>query len=215
MIVKELLKRVYIEGLKGKPFLENIIGESGIKRDDISKLQKVGMIEEVEGELKLTPSGRKELKIVFTGGVYDLIHRGHIETLNEAKSLGDILVVVIARDVTAQKWKRKPINHEEDRRFIVQALKPVDIAILGHPNDHIKTIERVEPDIVAIGADQHYDLEKLKGQLTRRGFPEIEIVRLKSEVEGLSTTSLINRILARFNEREQVSQISQQEKKKQ
>ncbi|RMG24016.1 MAG: FAD synthase [Methanobacteriota archaeon] len=152
--------------------------------------------------LYLTPDGRKQFKVIFTGGVYDLIHRGHIETLNEAKSLGDLLVVVIARDETAKRWKRAPINHEEDRRIIVENLKPVDIAVLGNKEDHLKTIEWIKPDVIAIGADQHYDIEKLQKQLEGRGMKNIAIQRLKSDVEGLSTTSLINRILARYRTKE-------------
>lgn len=193
----ELLKKIFLENLRGHAFEESII-PSDIERNILITLKKKGFVRSEPSGLQLTPEGRKQFKVVFTGGVYDLIHRGHIETLKEAKSMGDLLVVVIARDETVSKWKRQPINHEEDRRIIVESLKPVDISILGHKSDHLKTIEMVNPDIVAIGADQHYDLDKLRDQLRNRGFGHILVKRLKSDVDGLSTTSLINRILARY-----------------
>ena len=72
-------------------------------------------------------------KIVLAGGVFDIIHPGHIHTLNAAKALGDILVVVIATDKTARKMKKRPPLHsQESRRELVSCLTMVDMAIIGH-----------------------------------------------------------------------------------
>ncbi len=214
MSTVKLLKKIYLQSLRGQSFEEFII-ESTEEMKLVQELTKEGLITQNPNGLTLTPEGRKQFKVVFTGGVYDLIHRGHIETLNEAKSLGDLLVVVIARDSTAKRWKRAPINHEEDRRAIVNELKPVDIALLGNKDDHMKTIEWIKPDIIAIGADQHYDIPKLHKQLEERGLGHIEVIRLKSDVEGLSTTSLINRILARYKlkEAEEIQELKHSEGK--
>ena len=75
-------------------------------------------------------------KIVLAGGVFDIIHPGHIHTLTAAKALGDVLVVAIATDKTAQKMKKMtPLHNQELRRELVDCLSMVDVAIIGHEND--------------------------------------------------------------------------------
>ncbi|MEM3333979.1 MAG: adenylyltransferase/cytidyltransferase family protein, partial [Thermoplasmata archaeon] len=75
---------------------------------------------------------------VMASGVFDILHPGHIFFLEEAKKLGNELVVVVARDSTARKLKHQPIMNEDVRLKMVTALKPVDIAILGHEDDIFK-----------------------------------------------------------------------------
>ena len=72
-------------------------------------------------------------KIVLAGGVFDIIHPGHIHTLNAAKALGDVLIVAIATDKTAQKMKKRPpLHNQELRRELVNYLSMVDKAVIGH-----------------------------------------------------------------------------------
>ena len=72
---------------------------------------------------------------VMASGVFDILHPGHVMFLREAKKLGDELVVVVARDSTVMKFKHKPIMPENVRRFLVESLKPVDRAVLGHEEE--------------------------------------------------------------------------------
>jgi len=82
-------------------------------------------------------------KTVLAGGVFDIIHPGHIHTLNAAKALGDVLVVAIATDKTAQKMKkRQPLHNQELRRELVSCLSMVDKAIVGHEDDIFETVKR-------------------------------------------------------------------------
>lgn len=96
---------------------------------------------------------------VLASGVFDLIHYGHIRFLEEAKRQGGPdarLIVVVARDETVIRLKgRKPIIPEDQRRALVEALKVVDEALLGYEDiDFASVIERLKPDIVAVGHDQ-------------------------------------------------------------
>jgi len=94
-------------------------------------------------------------KTVLAGGVFDIIHPGHIHTLNAAKALGDVLVVAIATDKTAQKMKkRQPLHNQELRRELVSCLSMVDKAIVGHEDDIFETVRAIKPDIIVLGYDQ-------------------------------------------------------------
>ena len=96
----------------------------------------------------------RHFKVVLTGGVFDVLHIGHVLTLTKAKEHGDILVAVVATDERVQKVKnRKPIHPASYRCAMVGSLKPVDLAIVGG-EDMMKTFERVSPDVVAFGYDQ-------------------------------------------------------------
>ena len=99
--------------------------------------------------------GNKEKKIVLAGGVFDIIHPGHIHTLNAAKALGGILVVAIATDKTAQKMKKRPpLHNQELRRELVSYLSMVDKAVIGHEDDIFETVKEIKPDIIVLGYDQ-------------------------------------------------------------
>jgi cytidyltransferase-like protein len=93
-----------------------------VKNDLITKDKKL-----------LTEFGRTTLHVVLAGGVFDIIHPGHIYTLNAAKALGDVLVVVVATSNTAVKLKkRRPLHTEEHRQELVGSLAMVDLCIVGH-----------------------------------------------------------------------------------
>ena len=104
---------------------------------------------------------------VMATGVFDLLHIGHLHYLREAKRLGDELVVVIATDETVRKRKHNPIIPQDMRRELVEALKPVDKAVIGHADDPLKIVEEIDPDIIALGYDQ--DAGDLERRLRERG----------------------------------------------
>ena len=129
-------------------------------------------------------------KIVLAGGVFDIIHPGHIHTLNAAKALGDVLVVAIATDKTAQKMKkRQPLHNQELRRELVRCLSMVDIAIIGHEENIFETVNEIKPNIIVLGYDQIHQ-EKFIDDGCKRINLDVEIVRLQSPVPELSTSEI-------------------------
>ncbi len=96
---------------------------------------------------------RKTITVVLTGGAFDVLHIGHILTLNEAKKYGDILVVAIAKDEHIKKKGREPVHPQEYRKVIVESLKPVDVALAGFDKPQ-KMIDAVKPDVIVYGYDQ-------------------------------------------------------------
>ncbi len=134
---------------------------------------------------------------VMTTGVFDLLHPGHVHMLEEAAKLGDELVVVIARDESVQKEKHAPITPEDHRQHMVAALKPVDMAVLGHRGDYYRIVEELQPDIFALGFDQAYDETKVQGEFDKRGI-NCQVVRLPQYVGDLQGT---RKIIKKISER--------------
>ena len=133
---------------------------------------------------------RDSLRIVLAGGVFDIIHPGHIHTLKAAKALGDVLVVAIATDKTAQKMKKRlPLHNQELRCELVDCLSMVDIAIVGHEKDIFETVKIVKPTIIALGYDQIHQ-EKFISDGCKQINLDIEIVRLQSPIPKLSSSDI-------------------------
>jgi len=131
------------------------------------------------------------LKVVFIGGVFEVIHPGHLYTIEEAKRLGDILVVVVARDSTVRKRKgRDPVAPEEERRRVLASMRQVDAAILGSETNIYDTLERVRPDIVALGYDQYHGEDEIHLEAERRGL-KLSVVRLGSPIPSLKTSKIL------------------------
>lgn len=198
-----LIRLVYIQSLQvDEVFLSDLhtdICSQDILMEALTSLENSGLVTITDGTIVLTDLGRAQLKVVFTGGAYDILHAGHLKTLQEARAQGNVLVVVIARDFTVSKNKRKPIIDESDRLELVNAIKHVDLALLGDSDDHFKIVNRIKPDVIAIGADQKHQEEKIKAKLKEIGLAKTQLVRLESDYEGLSTTQLIEKIIKRFS----------------
>lgn len=135
---------------------------------------------------------KQNQKIVFTNGCFDIIHKGHISYLNQAKSLGDILIVGINTDASIQRLKGidRPINKLHDRIHVLSALSSVDYVIDFFEDTPIDLIKFIKPTIYVKGGD--YTKEKL---------PEAEIVEqlggsviILPYIENQSTTKIINKI---------------------
>ena len=129
-------------------------------------------------------------KIILAGGVFDIIHPGHIHTLNAAKALGDVLVVAIATDKTAQKMKKmQPLHNQELRCELVSCLSMVDRAVIGHEEDIFETVKEVKPDIIVLGYDQVHQ-EKFINDGCKRINLDVKIVRLQSPIPELSSSEI-------------------------
>ncbi len=201
--LKPFIKAVYLLQLRHGPFTENEFKEF-VRSDEVPHLLNVGYLTEhkAEGEkhYSLTEKGRSQIKVVLAGGVYDVLHLGHLAALIEAKSLGDVLVAVVATDVTVGMLKgRKPIFPENDRRALVEGLKPVDKAILGYEDVGFgfeQVLMEVMPDIVAFGYDQE-NLEKTVREIIQRRSLKIQIVKLsRFEHEKFASSSSVRQKLS-------------------
>ena len=136
----------------------------------------------------------KRIRVMATG-VFDLLHLGHLHYLEEAKKLGDELIVVVATDATVRKEKHEPITPENMRMEMVASLKPVDRAVLGYEADRNRIVEEIKPDIIAVGYDQKHDLEKIKQELSKRGL-NVKVVRLPQFDHDLNgTRKIIKKII--------------------
>jgi len=137
-------------------------------------------------------------KIVLTSGTFDLLHLGHVEYLEAAKKVGGEnakLVVIVARDSVVERRKgRKPVVPEDQRRALVEALKVVDEALLGYEDLNIgKVIEKIKPDVIAVGHDQD-DVEREVRRFIRERGLIIEVVKAgKFGKDELNSTSKIKR----------------------
>jgi FAD synthetase len=115
-------------------------------------------------------------------GVFDILHPGHVHYLSESKKLGDELLVVVARDSTAHRNGKKPLFDENSRLKMVNELKPVDRAILGHEGDIFKTVLDNKPDIITLGYDQNFDADKIEEKCRELGL-STKVVRI-SKYDG-------------------------------
>jgi len=154
----------------------------------IEKLIKNGLVN--NDQKTLTELGRTSLRVILAGGVFDIIHPGHIYTLKAAKALGDVLVVVVATDATAKKMKkREPLHSQEQRRELVNALSMVDMCVIGQQDDIFKTVEKVRPEIIALGYDQIHQ-EKTITDGCRKINLNIKVARLQSPVPEISSSKI-------------------------
>ncbi|MGA2668249.1 MAG: D-glycero-beta-D-manno-heptose 1-phosphate adenylyltransferase [Ignavibacteria bacterium] len=131
-------------------------------------------------------------KIVFTNGVFDIIHRGHIEYLNEAKKLGDILIVGLNSDSSVKiiKGNNRPINDENDRAIVLDNLKPVNHVVIFEEDNPYELIRQIVPDILVKGGD--WKPENIIGSdiVIKNGG---KVISLKY-VDNYSTTGIISKI---------------------
>ena len=136
---------------------------------------------------------------VMAVGVFDLLHAGHLHYMEQAKSLGDYLVVVVAHDDTVRKRKHEPVTGQDLRRRMVEGLKPVNEAVIGNPPEVpiFDILPKVNPDIIALGYDQEHAEERIRMSLEERGLGHIKVVRVEGLTEDLDGT---RRIIARILE---------------
>ncbi len=145
-----------------------------------------------KNELETFRRLHRDERIVFTNGCFDLLHRGHIVLLLEAKRLGDCLVVGINSDASVVRLKgsSRPFVNEEDRAFLLLQLRPVDYVTVFDEETPLETIRRLEPDVLVKGAE--YPLDDIVGAefVEGRGGSVVRI----SMLEGYSTSSLIEKL---------------------
>ena len=131
-------------------------------------------------------------KIVFTNGVFDILHDGHIASLSEAASFGHVLIVGVNTDASVKRLKgeSRPVNNEKSRSLLLASLVITDAVILFEEDTPQKLISAILPDVLVKGGD--YTLDQIVGAnevLANGG--DVKIVPI---LEGFSTTSIIERM---------------------
>jgi D-beta-D-heptose 7-phosphate kinase/D-beta-D-heptose 1-phosphate adenosyltransferase len=165
---QELLQRVSLGEQERAPSLDEVVAQLNAERLD----------------------GRT---VVFTNGVFDILHAGHVRFLREAKRLGDVLVVGVNSDASAQRLKgvHRPINSERDRRALVAALEGVDHAVTFDEDTPAQLIRALRPDVHVKGGD-YLNVPLPEAEAVREVGGRIEVLPL---VKDRSTTAVIDRIL--------------------
>lgn len=158
----------------GKNFKDNLLTADEMRKE-IEKLQRLGK------------------KVVFTNGVFDILHIGHLTYLEEARSLGDILIVGVNSDssVKVNKGDKRPINSEKNRAFVLLGTKFVDYTVIFDEKTPEKLLDILKPDIHVKGGDyKKEDLPETK--IVEKNGGEVKIL---SFVDNVSTTQIIEKII--------------------
>lgn len=153
----------------------------------LEKQKNLNQLVEIVGEARRTGK-----TVVFTNGCFDLLHRGHVHTLREAKAAGDILIVALNSDRSVQQLKgpQRPILPETDRLELIAALEMVDYVILFDEPDPYRLIEAIKPNVLAKGGDWIEGTVIGADVVEREGGRVLLIPYLK----GFSTTEIIQKI---------------------
>ncbi len=136
-------------------------------------------------------------KVVFTNGVFDIIHSGHIDYLIKAKALGDILIVGLNSDSSVKRIKgeKRPIINQSDRAFVLSNLKPVDYVVLFEEDTPLEIIKAIVPDVLVKGAD--WSLDKIVGSdVVLNNGGEVKNI---SFVNDQSTSRIVDLILSKYS----------------
>lgn len=134
----------------------------------------------------------KNKKIVFTNGCFDIVHRGHITYLNEAKALGELLVIGLNSDRSVKELKgpERPINNEQDRKYLLENLKSVDFVEIFDEQTPLNLIKTIMPSILVKGGD--WKIEQIVG--SKEVIDNGGDVYSLNFVDGFSTTNIIEKI---------------------
>lgn len=131
-------------------------------------------------------------KIVFTNGVFDILHRGHVQYLRKARSFGDLLIVGLNTDASVRRLKGKdrPIQKQQDRAFILSELRCVDHVVLFSKDTPERLIQQIRPDVLVKGSD--YRITEIVGtEFVRSYGGQVKRVSL---VQGRSTTGIAKKL---------------------
>ena len=143
-------------------------------------------------ELKEVLSKKKNEHVVFTNGCFDILHRGHVSYLQNARNLGDFLIVGVNSDLSVLRLKgpTRPIQNEEDRLFILAGLECVDAVVLFEEDTPIRLIEQLLPNVLVKGGD--YVIEEIVGYdvVTKNG----GLVTTLPFVDGKSTSNIVKKM---------------------
>jgi len=194
---KIILGSLYVSNLdKDVEFLQRLQDRYQLDKkffySRILDLTKIGLIEKnKDSNFRLSTLGRETLTVVLVGGVFDILHPGHISTLKSAKSYGDVLIVIIATTSTATKIKKNRIiyHNEELRKEMVSALSFVDLALIGRKGTLFDSVEYVRPDIIALGYDQTHTEKYISENCKKRNI-DARVIRLNTPIPKTKSSEI-------------------------
>ncbi len=199
---KRIIRQIYVNNLTGltsdlSVLTRQLEMSANLLESFISSLiTKDSLTIDSEKKILLTQLGRKQISVVLTGGTYDIIHIGHLFTLEQARFLGDALVVILATDKNVERLKKHPPNNSlDDRAKVLENVKSVDAVVKGSETDFISTVDLIHPDIIALGYDQAEEEKTLYSSISTRGHSHVKIIRLKKYVPGKSTSKIVQDII--------------------
>lgn len=158
--------------------------------------QKIRTIKEIKNLVEDLKKQNK--KIVTTNGVFDILHLGHIKYLQEAKKLGDVLIVAINSDDSVKQIKgsERPINNQQSRAEVLAALSFVDYVAIFNETDPVNVLSEIKPTIHVKGGD--YNISQIiEKDIVEKNNGKIVLI---PEIKGYSTTDLINKIIKNYKE---------------
>ena len=140
---------------------------------------------------------QEKKKVVFTNGVFDILHAGHVDYLIKAREAGDVLIVGLNNDASVRRIKGeyRPVVPEDQRAFVLSNLKPVDFVVLFGEDTPLKLIEQIVPDILVKGSD--WSLDNIVGKdIVLENGGEVKTIEF---VNFQSTSGIIRKILERYS----------------
>ncbi|MBU1298536.1 MAG: D-glycero-beta-D-manno-heptose 1-phosphate adenylyltransferase [Bacteroidetes bacterium] len=157
----------------------------------MGKIVTLKELKNIRSELRLN-----SLKVVFTNGVFDIIHRGHVEYLQKAKSLGNVLVVGLNSDASVRRIKgdKRPIVNQDDRAFVLSNLLMVDYVCLFEEDTPLQLISELVPDVLVKGSD--WDINDIVGRdVVEKNGGKVETIEFVPE---RSSTNIVDTIINRY-----------------
>ncbi len=157
----------------------------------MSNVKKIEELVEIRNQLRA-----QNKKVVFTNGVFDILHAGHVDYISKAKEKGDVLIVGINSDASVKRIKGelRPVVPQHERAFIISSLKPVDYAVIFEEDTPGEIIDKLIPDVLIKGAD--WAIDKIVGRETvEKNGGKVETIKF---VNDQSTTNIIKTVTERF-----------------
>jgi rfaE bifunctional protein nucleotidyltransferase chain/domain len=155
---------------------------------------KLKPFEIIKNEIKALQQQGK--KIVFTNGCFDILHAGHVDIFQQARNLGDALVVAVNSDISIKKIKgeKRPVVPQAQRMQVLAALEAIDYVVIFDEENPFKIIKEIQPDILVKGGD--WPVETIVGReiVEKKGGKVLSIPLM----EGISTTNIIEEVKKRF-----------------
>ncbi len=156
-----------------------------------TKLKSLGIIKN-----EITALQQQGKKIVFTNGCFDILHAGHVDIFQQARNLGDALVVAVNSDISIKKIKgeKRPVVPQAQRMQVLAALEAIDYVVIFEEENPLKIIKELQPDILVKGGD--WPTEAIVGReiVEKKGGKVISVPLM----EGISTTNIIEEVKKRF-----------------
>ncbi len=153
-----------------------------------NKIKALNQLIQIVNQLK-----KQNKKIVTTNGVFDILHFGHVKYLEEAKKLGDVLIVGLNSDASVKQIKgtKRPINDQKSRLCVLAALESVDYTFIFNEKDPRNWLKKIKPDL-HVKANDYKPAQIIERNVVEKNSGKIVIVKM---IKSYSTTNLINKIL--------------------